>query len=132
MHNHRINSVRRHPVGERIALDPEDMSGTLVAASDPTAAWQLRELDKALAKLRREEREVILLVGLEGMRYHEAAETLKVPSGTVRSRLSCGRDRLRRLMDIHDGKMSTAPRTPARRLSVLPGRAPALKPRRAA
>ena len=59
-------------------------------------------LSRALAKLPLEQRQVILLVGLEGMRYEEVAEVLNVPVGTVRSRLSRGRDQLRRLMDMTD------------------------------
>jgi RNA polymerase sigma-70 factor (ECF subfamily) len=43
---------------------------------------------------------VILLVGLEGMSYQDAAGILKVPVGTVRSRLSRGRDILRKLLDM--------------------------------
>ena len=43
---------------------------------------------------------VILLVGLEGMRYEAVAEVIGVPVGTVRSRLSRGRESLRRLMGI--------------------------------
>jgi RNA polymerase sigma-70 factor (ECF subfamily) len=46
---------------------------------------------------------VILLVGLEGMAYEEVASLLKVPVGTVRSRLSRGRDQLRRLMGMEEG-----------------------------
>jgi hypothetical protein len=42
---------------------------------------------------------VILLVGLEGMRYEEVAVVLNVPVGTIRSRLSRARDSLRRLTD---------------------------------
>ena len=53
-----------------------------------------------LPELPQEQRQVILLVGLEGMRYEEVAAILGVPVGTVRSRLSRGRDALRRLMDI--------------------------------
>ena len=45
-----------------------------------------------------EQRQVILLVGLEGMAYDEVAAVLNVPVGTVRSRLSRGRDQLRQLM----------------------------------
>jgi hypothetical protein len=49
-----------------------------------------------------EQRQVILLVGLEGMRYEEVAEVLNIPVGTVSTRLSRGRDQLRRLMDMTD------------------------------
>jgi predicted DNA-binding protein (UPF0251 family) len=100
----------RRPARDAVALDAADISDTLVAASNPTASFQLRELEKALARLRPEEREVILLIGLEGMRYHEAAKILGVPISTVRSRLSTGRDRLRRMMEMtNDEMLSTAP-----------------------
>ena len=99
MHNHFVNAVRRPP-RDAVSSDTEDVSEAVVSTSDPTASCQLRELENALAQLRREEREVILLVGLEGLRYHETADILGVPVGTVRSRLSCGRERLRRLLDM--------------------------------
>jgi RNA polymerase sigma-70 factor (ECF subfamily) len=61
----------------------------------------LRDLDRAVAKLPGEQRAaVILLVGLEGMRYDAVAEIVGAPVGTVRSRLSRGRDALRQLMGI--------------------------------
>jgi RNA polymerase sigma-70 factor (ECF subfamily) len=55
-----------------------------------------------LARLPDEQRQVILLVGLEGMRYEEVATILGIPIGTVRSRLSRGRETLRVLMEIGD------------------------------
>jgi RNA polymerase sigma-70 factor (ECF subfamily) len=72
----------------------------LTATTDPTASRQLHELRRGLAQLPDEQRETILLVGLEGMSYEETAAILAVPVGTVRSRLSRGRDNLRRLMDM--------------------------------
>jgi len=60
----------------------------------------LRDLETALGKLQPEQREVILLVGLEGMSYEEVAAILEIPVGTVRSRLSRGRDQLRQLMGM--------------------------------
>lgn len=53
----------------------------------------------ALARLRRPEREVLTLCLWEGLEYTEAAEALGIPVGTVRSRLSRARTRLRKLAD---------------------------------
>ena len=85
---------------EAPAVDLDHLSSTLVATTDPTSSRQLRELERALARLPDEQREVILLVGLEGMAYESAAQILGVPIGTVRSRLSRGREALRRLIGI--------------------------------
>jgi len=98
MHNLHVNVVRQ-AVREGTMIDVDDVSATLVAISDPTASRQLSELEEAIARLPIEQREVVLLVGLEGLRYHEAAEILRVPVGTVRSRLSRARETLRRLFE---------------------------------
>src|SRR5215471_13634757 len=86
------------PAALTTRTDIEHISSTLVATTDPTARRQLVELDRALARLSAEQREVLLLVGLEGMDYESVAQILDVPIGTVRSRLSRGRERLRELM----------------------------------
>jgi RNA polymerase sigma-70 factor (ECF subfamily) len=99
MHNHYVNMVRR-AMRDDATIDIEQMSASLVANTDPTASSQLRELEQSLARLPDEQREVILLVGLEGMSYETAAKILSIPVGTVRSRLSRGRDALRRLMGL--------------------------------
>ena len=98
MHNQYVNTVRRQ-ARETATVDVEQVSSTLVATTDPTSSWQLRELDRALARLPDEQREVVLLVGLEGVAYDSAAQILGVPIGTVRSRLSRGRETLRGLME---------------------------------
>ena len=58
-----------------------------------------------LKRLPETQRQVILLVGLEGMRYEQVAEILNVPIGTIRSRLSRGREMLRELMGEDKEKM---------------------------
>jgi RNA polymerase sigma-70 factor (ECF subfamily) len=99
MHNQYVNDVRRSArEGQTVEIDT--MSNGLTATTDPTASRQLHELRRALAQLPDEQREAILLVGLEGLSYAETAAILAVPVGTVRSRLSRGRGNLRRLMDM--------------------------------
>ncbi|GLP67528.1 hypothetical protein TUSST3_41500 [Streptomyces sp. TUS-ST3] len=53
----------------------------------------------ALASLRRPEREVLVLCLWEGLEYVDAARALGIPVGTVRSRLSRARSRLRKLAE---------------------------------
>ena len=72
----------------------------LTVQSNAIPSLELRDLERAIHKLPEEQRSVILLIGLEGMRYEEVAAVLDVPVGTVRSRLSRGRDQLRRLMGM--------------------------------
>ena len=102
MHNQHVNLVRR-AMRDEGTVDIEQMSSSLAATTDPTGSRQLHELEQALGCLPQEQREVILLVGLEGMSYETAAEILCVPVGTVRSRLSRGRDALRRRMGLSAG-----------------------------
>jgi RNA polymerase sigma-70 factor (ECF subfamily) len=100
MHNQHVNEVRRS-VREGTSVDVEQVP-TLTVPSNAEPSLQLRDLELALGKLPVEQRQVILLVGLEGMQYDEVATLLNVPVGTVRSRLSRGRDQLRRLMGMDD------------------------------
>jgi RNA polymerase sigma-70 factor, ECF subfamily len=98
LHNQHVNDVRRLArEGANVAI--EEMAPVLSVRPAAMAALELRDLEAAIARLAPEQREVIMLVGLEGMQYEEVALILGVPVGTVRSRLSRGRDQLRRLMD---------------------------------
>lgn len=99
LHNQYVNQVRRS-VREGAAVAVSETEPSLTHAADQGKRLELRDLDRALAKLPDEQRTVILLVGLEGMRYEAVAEIIGVPVGTVRSRLSRGREALRRLMGI--------------------------------
>ena len=101
MHNQHVNDVRRSN-RDGGNIDVTEMASVLVANTDPTASRQLREVERGLGLLPIEQREAILLVGLEGLRYDEAAAVAGVPIGTVRSRLSRGREALRRILDIEE------------------------------
>jgi RNA polymerase sigma-70 factor, ECF subfamily len=99
LHNQYVNQVRR-AVREGAAVGLSETEPMLTRAPHQGKSLELRDLERAIAKLPEEQRAVILLVGLEGMRYEEVADVLGVPVGTVRSRLSRGREALRRLMGI--------------------------------
>ncbi|WP_406202067.1 RNA polymerase sigma factor [Kitasatospora sp. NBC_01560] len=80
----------------------------------------------AMGSLRRPEREVLILCLWEGLEYAGAAEALGIPLGTVRSRLSRARTRLRKLADA---ELAAAGREPARRTRQMNGdRATAVRP----
>jgi RNA polymerase sigma-70 factor (ECF subfamily) len=125
LHNQYVNQVRR-AVREGAAVGLSETEPMLTRAPHQGRSLELRDLERAIAKLPEEQRSVILLVGLEGMRYEEVAEILDVPVGTVRSRLSRGRDALRRLMGIvpdrHAEAIMAEPAALHRAASRFPGR----------
>lgn len=59
----------------------------------------LRDLELALTRLPVEQRQVLLLIGLEELKYEEVAKILEIPIGTVMSRLARARERLHLLME---------------------------------
>jgi RNA polymerase sigma-70 factor, ECF subfamily len=97
LHNQHVNHIRR-AVREGATVELSETEIALTQAPRQDRRLEVRDLDCALSRLPEEQRAVILLVGLEGMRYEDVAKMLSVPVGTVRSRLSRGRDALRRLM----------------------------------
>jgi len=96
MHNLHVDALRRG----RLATVPFD-ADTPEGALAPSQGERLAVLDlqAALERLPADQREVVLLVALEDMAYADIARTLGVPIGTVMSRLSRGRERLRALID---------------------------------
>ena len=96
MHNHFIDRLRAQ------RSRPEDSAGDDLpdVSQRPlqTDALELRDLDRLLQRLPPEQREVLLLVGVEELSYQEVASVLGLPIGTVMSRLSRARARLREEM----------------------------------
>ncbi|MFE9367235.1 RNA polymerase sigma factor [Streptomyces sp. NPDC006978] len=89
----RLAFLARRPAPEPVA----DIADATAGRVDD--ARRLAAVQRALGGLRRQEREVLVLCVWSGLDYAEAAEALGVPVGTVRSRLSRARTRLRRLTD---------------------------------
>jgi RNA polymerase sigma-70 factor (ECF subfamily) len=98
MHNLFVNGVRSAASRLTVGGAEEDFDRHPGAPADPAARLDIRDLDAALAKLPPEQREVLLLIALEDCSYSEAASILGIPVGTVMSRLSRARDRLRLLL----------------------------------
>jgi len=82
-----------------IALSDEDVIADRVSASAAGPA-----LADALAALDRGDRDVLLLVALADLSYAEVAESLGIPYGTVCSRLSRARRRLREWLGGEPGR----------------------------
>ena len=96
MHNLHIDHVRRPGLSLR-ALDDSDLE--LPTRATQSDRLDVMDLQTALTHLPNEQRQVLLLIALEEMSYQEVSQTLSIPIGTVMSRLSRGRERLRRLLD---------------------------------
>jgi RNA polymerase sigma factor (sigma-70 family) len=103
-------------VNQRAMAVRESQNVSLDAEGDAGAAWQvpvrapqqthveLLEVLRQLAKLPHEQREVLVLAAVDEMRYEEIATMLSIPVGTVMSRLSRAREKLRRAMSETPGE----------------------------
>ena len=97
MHNVHANDVRwrsRHPAG----VELEDGHGGAVAASQEMRVEVGQALD-ALGRLGDDQREIMVLVAVEGFSYREAARILALPEGTVMSRMARAREKLLEVME---------------------------------
>lgn len=105
MHNLFIDGTRRKEAIDWSADATELPEQATQAQSDPA---ELRDVRMAMEKLPAEQREVLLLVGVEGLRYREAAEVLGLPIGTVMSRLARAREKMQELLEPPTLRMGRA------------------------
>jgi RNA polymerase sigma-70 factor, ECF subfamily len=97
LHNLHVNNQRQR----HVRTEYQELSDDQPEMATPAAQeWSLeiRDLARALQLLPEPQRQVVLLVGLEGMNYKRVAAILEIPVGTVMSRLHRGRESLRRFM----------------------------------
>ena len=95
MHNLYLNQRRALPALPTLDLDEvqDRLPGT------PSRTDDALDLERCLQRLPTDQRAVLLLVAMEDMSYEDTARILDIPVGTVMSRLSRARTRLRALMD---------------------------------
>ncbi len=97
MHNLRVDQLRRGGLPSA-SLDEDEVADVPVRPTQ-SDLLEVMDLETALRQLPDEQREILLLVALEEMSYADMAALLGVPIGTVMSRLSRGRERLRLVME---------------------------------
>ena len=95
MHNVFVNQARRRRYESEELTDE-----TPAAAVRATQGEQLelQDVDRVLRSISPEQREVVLLVAVEQLTYEEVSRALDIPIGTVMSRLSRGRERIRQAL----------------------------------
>jgi RNA polymerase sigma-70 factor, ECF subfamily len=116
MHNVHVNQVRQK-ISRPDEVPVEDHEMRLITPARQETSIELRDMSRALAELPDEQRQVLLLVALEGLKYEaelpdeqrqvlllvaleglkydEVAAVLQIPIGTVMSRLSRAREAVR-------------------------------------
>ena len=94
LHNQYVNEIRRAR-REGIPVELNDAEERLTCAPCQDHRLQLRDMRRALQNLPAPQRAAVLLIGLEGLQYEKAAKAVGVRVGTIRSRLSRGRQKLR-------------------------------------
>lgn len=98
LHNVRVDMVKRRNRTKEVSTSNEDIPlATMPSQNDSLV---LKQIAAAVERLPEEQREVLLLIGLEGMGYRETAEILGLPIGTIMSRLSRARSALKSALQL--------------------------------
>ena len=99
MHNLYANHIRKlSNAPPFVELEPEKNTDASEARAEQEL--EIRDIQQAIDTLSPDQREVLLLVTLEGLQYQQVASILGVPEGTVMSKLSRARSKLRSIMQL--------------------------------
>jgi RNA polymerase sigma-70 factor, ECF subfamily len=103
---------QRRAEGRRPTTAPlaEELAGGGRSSDDPAQAAELSEVHAAISELPAEFRDALVAVDIAGLSYGEAARALRVPEGTLTSRLFRARDRVARRLGDEGVPNETAPR----------------------
>lgn len=95
LHVSRIRKMRAAPP----EIPVGEVAAEIARPGEQLVKLEFADLVAALDRMDPDQREVLLLVSVEGLSYREAAHILGVPVGTVTSRLSRGRETLRQMLE---------------------------------
>ena len=105
LRNQFYTTIRKN--SRMVSWDPEIAERLLVVDASQHDSINVDDVAKALQKLSVEQREVLMLIGANGLSYEEAAEVMGCAIGTIKSRLARGRVALSALIngpdDLDDG-----------------------------
>jgi RNA polymerase sigma-70 factor (ECF subfamily) len=103
MHNLYVNQLaqwRRDSAHDSLDADADGLAWQVPVRANQADRVELQHVLREMGRLPAEQREVLLLAAVEELRYEEIAKLLSVPVGTVMSRLSRAREKLRRIVDL--------------------------------
>ncbi|HBF28117.1 sigma-70 family RNA polymerase sigma factor, partial [Rhizobium sp.] len=103
LHNTHIDQVRRKKSGARRDALAAELADSVVESGQEQVV-RLAQLRAAFSMLPEDQRQALHLVAIEEFSYQEAADVLGIPVGTLMSRLSRARARLR---DFENGQAAT-------------------------
>jgi RNA polymerase sigma-70 factor (ECF subfamily) len=107
LRNHFYNVAARN--ARMVAADPELVERVLVQEPTQEQGLALHDVERAMAQLPAQQREVLLLVAGAGMSYEEAADVAGCNMGTLKSRLNRARLAIRAIIDGPDCEQASVP-----------------------
>lgn len=99
MHHLFVDQTRRTKRRAEVVMMSLDQSEAISVPADQAESVASREIMDALQAISPERRAALVVVGIEGFSYAEAATMLGIPAGTLMSRVARGREELRGLLD---------------------------------
>lgn len=95
-----LNQIRKQKTrGVDVELS-DAPQGKLSASASQDTTLECQEMLDCFERLPKRDRIVLSMIAVDGMKYEEAAARLNVPVGTVRSRLSRARTRLKNMAEV--------------------------------
>jgi len=116
----RARRLRRQEWSSSLTAIREDDWPVVDGGQEQSLAYS--DVMRSFSELPEDQRAVLMLVGVDEFAYEEAARILDIPIGTVMSRLSRARERLRECLDWDEGRAQPSPATSQRREGQRPNR----------